>query len=164
MAQDKKKRKQDAIDDGFHNVASKADGAPRKKHRTYTQENAAFAKIYDNLAHELGNVRLDATKLLLTNLSIDPAPNPELFAKILKRLIRGLCSSRKAARSGFFVALTECLRLGTLRLLEDSDGNGVGFLVQRYVEEGTTVEGKASAQVYTHSHFCKYSMALLIFP
>ena len=152
MAQDKK-RKKDISDNAANDVTSHPNGAPRKKQRTYTQEDATFAKIYEDLAHEVGKVRLDAAKLLLTKLSSDPLPDAEVFEKVLKRLVRGLCSSRKAARSGFFVAFTEYLRLKKLRLPGDESESEVGRLVQRYVSEGTTAEGKASTQVSPRSCF-----------
>ncbi|KAI9680273.1 MAG: DNA-directed DNA polymerase [Bathelium mastoideum] len=146
MALDKKKRKRDATRDGDDDRGPNLNGVTGKKQRLYTQEDAVFAKIYQDLAHEVGDVRLDAAKTLLDKLSSESAPDAEVFAKVLKRLIRGLCSSRKAARSGFFVALTEYFRLKNLQLPGESSTNKVEYIIQQYVDEGTTVEGGASSQ------------------
>lgn len=149
MASDKKKRKRNNADDEGHHVSSVTDDVPAKKPRTYSREDAEFAKIYEDLADEVGKKRFDATKILLDKLSLDPAPVADVFAKVLRRLIRGLCSSRKAARSGFFLALTEFLRLNTLELPKDIPEHRLGFIVKQYVDEGTTIERKASNQVRT---------------
>ncbi|KAF2237325.1 hypothetical protein EV356DRAFT_462095 [Viridothelium virens] len=146
MDQDKKKRKKGAVRDEYDDTASKPNSVAHKKQRIYTQEDAAFAKIYEDLAHEVSNVRRDATKLLLDKLSTHTSPDAEILAKVLRRLVRGLCSSRKAARSGFFLAFTEYLRLETLRLPEESADDELGPLVLRYVDEATTAEGKAPSQ------------------
>ncbi|KAI9666629.1 MAG: DNA-directed DNA polymerase [Bathelium mastoideum] len=146
MAPDKKKRKRDATRDGDDDRDLNLNRITGKKQRLYTQEDAVFAKIYQDLAHEVGDVRLDAAKTLLDKLSSESAPDADVFAKVLKRLIRGLCSSRKAARSGFFVALTEYLRLKNLQLPGESSTNKVEYIIQRYVDEGTTAEGGASSQ------------------
>ena len=147
MAPDNGKRKRDNPYDERDHASVIADDAPAKKPRAYTREDAEFAKIYEDLANEVGKTRFDATSALLAKLSSNPAPEPDTFAKILKRLIRGLCSSRKAARSGFFIALTEFLQLSTLKLPEDRSENRLGFVVQQYVDDGTTTEVKASNQV-----------------
>ncbi|KAK7565725.1 hypothetical protein BKA81DRAFT_386032 [Phyllosticta paracitricarpa] len=67
--------------------------------------------------------------------------------KVLTRLIRGLCSSRKAARSGFFVALSESLRqlYGPSRKeIPEFEPNLHGLV--KLVAELTKAEGKASGQ------------------
>ena len=151
MAQGNKKRKKGVIHDVNDDIAPKINGTPRKKQRMFTQDDAVFAKIYEDLAHEVGSVRLDAAKLLMTKLSYDLSLQPKILVKALKRLIRGLCSSRKAARSGFFIAFTEYLRSKVLRLPEDLAGTELGLFVQQCVDEETFCGGKASAQVSTRT-------------
>ncbi|OCL14037.1 hypothetical protein AOQ84DRAFT_429109 [Glonium stellatum] len=53
---------------------------------------------------------MKAAKDLIMRFSPKSIPSAEIVQKALVRLVRGLCSSRKAARFGFFVALTEILR------------------------------------------------------
>ncbi|KAK5149558.1 hypothetical protein LTR04_007019 [Oleoguttula sp. CCFEE 6159] len=82
-----------------------------KRQRKYTDEDAKLASIYDNLADEAEETRKKAAKDLLLTLSPSQNPSRDVIKKALTRLIRGLCSGRKAARPGFFIALTEALRL-----------------------------------------------------
>ena len=62
------------------------------------------AEIYEDLANLDQNIRLKAAHALLTD--IVPQASHDQLQEILRRLIRGLCSGRKAARLGFSVALT----------------------------------------------------------
>lgn len=73
---------------------------PREKKDTITY----VVEIFEDLANENEEIRLRAAKRLLSGMQQD-ADLPEL----LRRLFRGLCSGRKAARLGFSVALTEFL-------------------------------------------------------
>ena len=85
------------------------DSTPASK-RQYTESDQKLAKLYDQLADEVADVRLKAAKSLFEELSPNGQLNPEASEKALKRLIRGLCSSRKAARAGFSITLTELIR------------------------------------------------------
>ncbi|KAF2670802.1 hypothetical protein BT63DRAFT_385205 [Microthyrium microscopicum] len=78
--------------------------------RQFTEQDQAFARIYDELADESSDVRLQAAKDFLQELAPEKNPSAQTIEKVITRLIRGLCSGRKAARYGFFVALTELLR------------------------------------------------------
>ena len=80
----------------------------RKRRVEYTETDAKLASFYNGLSDDVKSVRLRAAADLIRTLS---DAEPEKLDKALNRLIRGLCSSRKAARSGFSVALTEVLRL-----------------------------------------------------
>jgi DNA polymerase phi len=80
---------------------------PSKRSRIVPEEDRKLAAFLDQLADEDTDTRIKAAKDLLELLANAPR---ELTEKTLKRLVRGLCSGRKAARYGFFVAFTELLR------------------------------------------------------
>lgn len=67
-----------------------------------------LAQLWENLANEDEEIRLDAAK----NLRVRYLATEEKDAarQIVKRLFRGLCSGRKAARLGFFLAITGVLK------------------------------------------------------
>ena len=70
-----------------------------------------LAKIWEQLADDSEDVRLDAAfELLQNHLS---GENAESVGVIARRLVRGLCSSRKCARLGFYVALVGALSMKT---------------------------------------------------
>ncbi|MCJ1405050.1 DNA-directed DNA polymerase [Xylographa trunciseda] len=81
-----------------------------KRRREPVSVDAQAIEIYEDLANENEEVRLKAAHTLLTRVSPEKSPSIEVLQKILRRLLRGLSSSRKAARLGFSVALTEFLR------------------------------------------------------
>ena len=66
-------------------------------------------EIYEDLANENDQIRLKAAHALLSQVSAENEPSNQKLIEILTRLIRGLCSGRKAARLGFSIALTELL-------------------------------------------------------
>lgn len=130
------------LDFGAHDAP--ANGQKRRKQ--YTEQDAELARVLDRLADEARDVRLDAAKELVLKLSSNPAA--ELANKVIVRLIRGLNSGRKAARFGFFVALTETLRQLYSPSSEEIPGlePNIHGLV-KLVAELTTPEGKSSGQV-----------------
>ncbi|KAK5936912.1 DNA-directed DNA polymerase [Knufia obscura] len=99
--------------------------APSKRPKV----DAGLAKIWENLANEDEEVRLHAAYDLVTkHCKLNDLENANAIAK---RLFRGLCSSRKSARLGFYLALvgalsergkpfgtTELTLLGIISLLE----------------------------------------------
>jgi DNA polymerase phi len=58
---------------------------------------------------EKDEIRLKAAQGLVSQFTPDKNPADDQIQKVLQRLFRGLCSSRKAARIGFSIALTEVL-------------------------------------------------------
>ncbi|KAK4991875.1 DNA-directed DNA polymerase [Elasticomyces elasticus] len=127
--------------------ATGANGIPRKRRKETSETDAQLRKIYDELANEVSEVRLKAAKRLILLLFSEHEADPETIDKVLVRLIRGLCSSRKGARFGFSVALTETLRnlysgQKEGRSLTKSD---LGELIDR-VTSLTEPEGSASSQ------------------
>ena len=76
----------------------------QKRRREAPVEATRRTEVYEDLAHVDQSTRLKAAHTLLTEFV--PGANPDHLQNILRRLIRGLCSGRKAARLGFSVALT----------------------------------------------------------
>ena len=81
----------------------------KKRQRDPATIDTQLVEIYDDLANESEDIRLKAAHSLLSKVSPEDTPTKERLLEILTRLIRGLCSPRKAARLGFSVALTEFL-------------------------------------------------------
>ncbi|KAL5334247.1 DNA polymerase phi-domain-containing protein [Aspergillus crustosus] len=84
-------------------------GGSRKRRREPLNVNTKLVEIYEDLASENDEVRLKAAQALVSQFTPDKNPEDEQVKKALQRLFRGLCSSRKAARIGFSIALTEVL-------------------------------------------------------
>jgi DNA polymerase phi len=81
----------------------------KKRRREPVNVNIKLMEIYEDLASENDEVRLKAAQALVSQFTPDKSLNDEDIQKALQRLFRGLCSSRKAARIGFSIALTEML-------------------------------------------------------
>lgn len=117
----------------------------RKRRIEYTEIDAKIASYYNDLSDDVKSIRLKAAADLIRALS---DAEPEKVDKALTRLIRGLCSSRKAARSGFSVALTEVFRL-TLKHTETTSGGldlALPSLISRVLDT-TTPDVKSNSQV-----------------
>ena len=81
----------------------------RKRLREHPTVDTHLVEIYEDLASVDENILLKAAHRLLTEFVHQKKASGAQLNEILRRLIRGLCSSRKAARLGFSVALTELL-------------------------------------------------------
>ena len=81
----------------------------KKRLREHPTVDTHLVEIYEDLANVDEKIRLKAAHRLLTEFVHQKKASGEQLNEILRRLIRGLCSSRKAARLGFSVALTELL-------------------------------------------------------
>jgi len=138
----KKRSRQDEDDNGARAIGRNGASAA-KKQRQYTAHDSTLAKIYEELAGEVSDSRIKAAKDLLLELS---DADHAIVKKSITRLIKGLCSSRKAARLGFFVALTELLRQSFDAEARQNAAVGVDELVE-LVTRTTSAEGKASGQV-----------------
>ncbi|KAF1916229.1 DNA polymerase phi-domain-containing protein [Ampelomyces quisqualis] len=86
------------------------DEAPTKRRRQINEDQLKLAKLYDDLAADSDQVRFEAAKQLIVKFSPGNQPAPNDVRHALGRLIKGLCSQRKAARLGFSLTLTELLR------------------------------------------------------
>ena len=81
----------------------------KKRRRERPAVNVELVEIYEDLASVDEEIRLKAAHLLLTKFVSNTLITGEQLDAILRRLIRGLCSGRKAARLGFSTTLTEFL-------------------------------------------------------
>ncbi|OJK00955.1 hypothetical protein ASPACDRAFT_51746 [Aspergillus aculeatus ATCC 16872] len=92
-------------------MATRPAGPPptKKRRREPVSVDRKQIEIYEDLASETDAVRLKAAAALVAQFTPDQNPAAEAVDRALARLFRGLCSSRKAARVGFSIALTEVL-------------------------------------------------------
>jgi DNA polymerase phi len=121
---------------------------PVKRRRQANEADLKLMKLYEDLAAESDQVRLDAAKELIVKFSPENAPSAHEVEKALHRLVRGLCSQRKAARVGFCITLTEMLRqLFTQGKTPIPDFNLDVNSILEMVEKKTKVEGNVPGQV-----------------
>jgi hypothetical protein len=127
------------------------DNAPVKRRRQINEEQLKLSKFYEDLAAESDDVRFEAAKQLIAKFSPESKPAAKDVESVLSRLIKGLCSQRKAARVGFSLTLTELLRqiFGQKETLIEDLSLDVASLI-KLVEEKTKVEGNVPGRV---SHF-----------
>ncbi|KAI4104025.1 MAG: hypothetical protein L6R37_003507 [Teloschistes peruensis] len=84
--------------------------ATKKRRRELSSVDTQLVEIYEDLASEDEHIRLKAAQALLQKCSPENGQLPkDQLSEVVRRLIRGLCSGRKAARLGFSIALTELL-------------------------------------------------------
>ena len=136
-----KRAREDDGDGGVDNVHPS-----RQKRLKYTEEDAQMAKVYQDLANEVQTTRIRAAGEFLKMLSTKVHDRNERREIAQTRLIKGLCSGRKAARLGFSVALTELLRL---RFKADSETALDEIALGPYIDQIvrlTTSEGNVSGQ------------------
>jgi len=109
----------------------------------YTERDAKLAKFYSDLASEARDVRIQAATGLVRHCEQLGEKEREHILKILTRLVKGLCSSRKAARLGFFTALTETLRL----TVGDNEEKTISVSeLLELIKRNTIADGHASGQ------------------
>ena len=122
--------------------------APPKRRRQINEEHLKLSKLYEDLAAEADDTRFAAAKELIVKFS--PAANPKSqdVKTALGRLIKGLCSQRKAARVGFSLTLTELLReiFGSGKNAIEGLDLDVGSIIT-LIEEKTKVEGNVPGRV-----------------
>ncbi|KAJ5123637.1 hypothetical protein N7448_009734 [Penicillium atrosanguineum] len=92
-----------------------------KRRREHYNVDTKLVEIYEDLASEKDEIRLKAAQGLVSQFTPDKEPSDDQIKKVLLRLVRGLCSPRKAARIGFSIALTEVLTQIFSVKREDSD-------------------------------------------
>lgn len=80
----------------------------RKRRLEYSEADKQLAQLYNDLSDEVKSTRIKAAAGLVRALKDAESTRLE---EAITRLVKGLCSSRKASRSGFFVALIEVLSL-----------------------------------------------------
>jgi DNA polymerase phi len=131
----------------------------KKRPREATAADTRLIEIYDDLANEDEEIRLKAAHALLSQFSYKDTPI-EQHKTILKRLFRGLCSGRKAARLGFSVALTEFLSEVFPPYINDQKVNAPEII--DLLESQTAVDGSTSGQV--SPNLCPLHVEALIIP
>ncbi|EHA19412.1 hypothetical protein ASPNIDRAFT_47847 [Aspergillus niger ATCC 1015] len=125
--------------------------ASRKRRREPVNVDTKMVEIYEDLANEKDEIRLKAAQALVSQFTSDKNPADEQIKKTLQRLFRGLCSSRKAARIGFSIALTEILSqvFGAPR---DSSELNVSTVMNIW-ESQSSASGSESGQEQRDHHF-----------
>lgn len=121
---------------------------PQSRSNKRPKINLDLAQIWENLVDESEDIRLNAVYELLTVHC--EGDDPENAKTIAKRLFRGLCSSRKNARQGFYVAL-----VGALSLEDRPFGTTEISLADiiRILDTQTTAEAGTSGQDERDHHF-----------
>jgi len=122
-----------------------------KKSRHYSEQDRKLASFYESLSDESNDVRIKAAKNLLLELQPQKiSGKANIIETVLKRLIRGLCSGRKAARFGFFIALTELLRTLYGEDSKYSEDKMPPFeKIPELIEDLTQAESNVAGQVRT---------------
>lgn len=118
-----------------------------KRRREPSSIDTGLIEIYEDLANENEEIRIKAASALLSKFSTEKDNPKEELLRVFQRLIRGLCSGRKAARIGFSVALTELLsqRWGQSHV-NGAEYEQISDLIGDLVNQ-TEVTGKISGQV-----------------
>ena len=118
-----------------------------KRRRTIHDVDTELVEIYEDLANESNEVRLKAAKTLCMKYSPQDAIGIDKVTEISRRLIRGLCSGRKAARLGFSIALTEYLTQITRGQAGESENQITVDKLVDLVESQTNNAGSVAGQV-----------------
>lgn len=121
---------------------------PEKPVKRKRQANSlSMVELYNDLAAESEDVRLEAAKQLILKFSPEANPSSADVLQALNRLISGLCTDRKAARFGFCVTLTELLRLifSPTTSIAGLDLDVKSLL--KKIEKQTKLEGNVSGKV-----------------
>ena len=128
---------------------SKDDG-PLKRRRQLNDKVQSLSNVYENLAAESDDVRLEAATEFLMRFSLENKPTAKDVETALGRLIQGLCSQRKAARVGFSLTLTELLRQIFASREKNIEGLNLDVSsIIEIVERKTKVHGNVSGRVET---------------
>ncbi|KAE8158741.1 DNA polymerase phi-domain-containing protein [Aspergillus tamarii] len=123
----------------------------KKRRREPVNVDTKLVEIYEDLTSEKDDIRLKAAQALVSQFTPDKNATDEQIQKTLRRLFRGLCSSRKAARIGFSIALTEILSQVLSNPRESSEidiPKVVGFW-----ESQSSASGSESGQEQRDHHF-----------
>lgn len=134
----KTKRPRDDANDG--NFITAEDLSNKKLKRT--GDAAQLANLYNDLADDVHSVRIKAAGDLLKYITSDPQQRDQRLGSAQQRLIRGLCSGRKAARLGFSIALTEVFRM----VISSSEDDPSLRPILSNIDQLTAVEGNVKGQ------------------
>ncbi|KAL8999208.1 MAG: hypothetical protein Q9169_001873 [Polycauliona sp. 2 TL-2023] len=123
----------------------------KKRPYEHSTFDTQLVEIYDDLANDKENIRLKAAGAFSIKFSAENSPSSEQLSKALRRLIRGLCSSRNAARLGFSTALTEFLSQQSANTDSTHEFLQVSRLIDVLVKQ-TKVAGKVAGQEERDHH------------
>lgn len=129
----------------------------RKRPRERPTVDSEMFAIYEDLASETEAIRIQASIRLCTRIKA-LENGDEALDTILRRLIKGLCSSRKGARLGFTIALTEFLLLkvgGPGQIEKDH----VLRLIEQLTKAPTDAAGQESRDYYIGQVFAAEALA-----
>lgn len=128
----------------------------KKRHREQPAVDIQLVEIYEDLANVDEHIRLKAAQALLTNFIADGKSTGEQLNEIVRRLLRGLCSGRKAARLGFSVVLTELF----IQLLGLSEKGVAGF--QNVLELIESLKKQSQVSSNVSGQVCNLEMSPLL--
>ncbi|KAK0771869.1 DNA-directed DNA polymerase [Friedmanniomyces endolithicus] len=127
-------------------TASEGVHPSRKRRLDHVEANTALAQAYNDLADEIPSVRLRGAGDICKYLTTESPDQAHRTDAALDRLVKGLCSGRKAARLGFSVALSEVLRLAFSQSKSlDADDFTLAKVAEKCIHL-TRPEGKVSRQ------------------
>ncbi|KAL8873595.1 MAG: hypothetical protein Q9174_000961 [Haloplaca sp. 1 TL-2023] len=120
----------------------------KKRPRESSSIDTRLVEIYDDLAHEDEEIRLKAAHAFLIRFSVNGSQSSQQISEAVRRLIRGLCSGRKAARLGFSIALTELLsqRWGEGHFTPSDQVNTEVTTLIEILKKQTEITGNVSGQ------------------
>ena len=122
----------------------------KKRTREKRDVNVQLVEIFEDLASENNDVRVKAARLLLAR---DSTSHDDVLSTF-RRLVRGLCSGRKAARPGFSMALTEFLVKYASGQSPSPDGQSLHHEeILQMIRKQIQLSGDATGQVGTIGRF-----------
>ncbi|KAL8648797.1 MAG: hypothetical protein Q9226_005840 [Calogaya cf. arnoldii] len=124
----------------------------RKRPRAQPSIDTQLVEIYDDLANENSDIRFKAASAFSRKFSPTNNPSTDQISEALRRLVRGLCSSRNAARLGFSVALTEFLSQHWANPSSTDGPLHISQLIDIFVKQ-TEVTGKVAGQEERDHYF-----------
>ncbi|KAK3622583.1 DNA-directed DNA polymerase [Elasticomyces elasticus] len=116
----------------------------RKRRLDNGEANVKLTQAYNDLSDEIPSVRLRGAGDLCKYLVAESTDQAHRIDVAVDRLIKGLCSGRKAARLGFSVALSEVLRLA-FTVSEQEDGLTLAKATEKSIRL-TRADGKLNRQ------------------
>ena len=136
-------------------------GSVRKRPREVFSPVTELIEVYEDLASIDENVRIKAAHTLLTKHVNGGLVSGHDIDQIIDRLVRGLCSGRKAARVGFAIALTETLTSIVTKPNEERNHLPDVASLLYTLREQTVASSRPSNQVCLHGSKCSAVLFLI---
>lgn len=141
----------------------KVDEAPAKRRRQSIDDQVKLSKLYVDLAAEEDDIRFEAAKQIIVRFAPENKPAAKDVEEALVRLIKGLCSQRKAARVGFSLTLTEFLRQIFGEKKSEIEGLELDVAsIIKMVEDKTKPKGNVPGKVRERQQRHMFSMLISI--